>query len=114
MVPVGSVTGRFHAATEAGSNSPVRRLAAEFRRTESEDDTQIDFTGVAGSVLAEGSETAQSLEKLSFREIQSESGGRVVVQWEHTYTELSGCRFNLAALKRMRGQEFLPLVALRH
>lgn len=97
------LTARFFAPSKAREANTPRVLVTEFSRARIDDEATVTFEALAGSV------DRTRLVDLAFAGLD-QTTGQVSVAYGNTLAEFSGCQFNVAALKKMRGQERLPLV----
>jgi hypothetical protein len=97
------LTARFLAPSKSREANTPRALVAEFSRALIDDEATVTFEALAGSV------DRTRLVDLAFAGLD-QTTGQVSLAYGHTLAEFSGCQFNVAALKKMRGQEHLPLV----
>ena len=97
------LTARFQVPSRLREANTPRALVAEFSRARIDDEATVTFEALAGSV------DRARLVNLTFEGLD-QAAGQVSLAYGNTLAEFSGCQFNLAALKKMRGQEHLPLV----
>jgi hypothetical protein len=107
------VTGAFTAPTPKGARAAHVRVSAEFTRVSEDDTGALRFESLSGTAKATHSfasaHASAPLVALRFVDVGNETG-RVVIEAGRVTTELSGCHFSLAALKRVRGLSRVALV----
>jgi hypothetical protein len=110
------LTGSFQVPGEA----QVYLVQAEFSGAQNSDsENSLNLQQLQGQATAKSGSLSESnggaakkvLSAFSFNNLDQAQGGVVTLIMGKTQVDLSACRFNIAALKRIRGQEHLAALS---